>query len=144
MADTTVPFTGTKGFATGVTGTAVVDETGAFQISVVTGINGLTGDYKSLFGANSIQSTAVGLTAQLDYIAFNDFESQILSASAASNGGDWALGNANGGSATVGSTTQITNFGADNVLVLLLFPPEPQAILQAIREWYYKATCYPV
>jgi hypothetical protein len=55
----------------------------------------------------------VGLTAQLDYIAFNDFESQILSASAASNGGVWALGNANGGSATVGSTTQITNFGYD-------------------------------
>jgi len=113
MADTIIPFNAISGLATGITATTVVDQTGALQGSVITGINGLTGHYKSLFGANSVQSTAVGLTAQLDYIAFNDFESQVLSASAASNGGVWALGNANGGSATVGSTTQITNFGAN-------------------------------
>ena len=111
MPDIIQPFVVVSGLAVGVTATTIATEDGAFQGPVITGINGLTGHYKALFGANSVQTTAVGLTAQLDYIAFNDFESQILSASAASNGGVWALGNANGGSATVGSTTQITNFG---------------------------------
>ena len=113
MADTIIPFNAISGLATGITATIVVSEDGEVRGPVITGINGLTGNYKALFGANSVQTTAVGLTAQLDYIAFNDFESQILSASAASNGGVWALGNANGGSATIGGTTQITNFGYD-------------------------------
>lgn len=43
MADTIVPFNGVKGFATGVTGTSVVGETGTFQGTVVTTFNGLTG-----------------------------------------------------------------------------------------------------
>ena len=65
MADTIVPFNGVKGFATGVTGTSIVDETGVFQGTVVTTFNGITGAVTGVNSVNGLTGAVTNITPNI-------------------------------------------------------------------------------